>query len=47
MLQAELTALVFALEGVANCAVTIDGGDAAGEGSTLPVLGGCTVTQAQ
>ena len=47
VLQAELTALVFALEGVANCAVTIDGGDTVGEGSTLPVLGTCTVTQAE
>lgn len=47
VLQAELTALVFGLDGVANCAVTITGGDTAGEGSTLPVLSGCAVTQAQ
>lgn len=47
VLQAELTALVFALEGVANCAVTLGGGDTVGEGSTLPVLEICTVTRAE
>lgn len=46
VLQAELTALVFGVEGVANCAVTITGGDVAADRVTLPQLGQLTVTQA-
>lgn len=45
VLQAQLTALVFAVEGVANCAVTITGGDAAAEASTLPCLGQLTLAE--
>lgn len=45
VLQAELTALVFGVEGVANCAVTITGGDVAADSVTLPQLGQLTVTQ--
>lgn len=39
VLQAELTALVFSVEGVANCAVTAEGGDVAGADTALPCLG--------
>ena len=46
VLQAELTALVFGVEGVANCAVTVTGGDAAADRVTLPQLGRLTVTRA-
>lgn len=46
VLQAELTALVFAVEGVANCAVTVDGGDMAADPVTLPQLGQLTLTRA-
>ena len=45
VLQAELTALVFGVEGVANCAVTITGGDVPCSSVTLPQLGQLTVTQ--
>ena len=43
--QAELTALVFGVEGVANCTVTVDGGDLAADSVTLPCLGRLTVTE--
>lgn len=43
--QAELTALVFAVEGVANCTVTVEGGDLAADSVTLPCLGRLTVTE--
>lgn len=43
--QAELTALVFGVEGVANCAVTVEGGDLAADSVTLPCLGRLTVTE--
>lgn len=46
VLQAELTALVFGVPGVANCAVTVTGGDVAGVATVLPRLGTLTVTQA-
>lgn len=46
VLQAELTALVFGVEGVANCAVTVAGGDTAADSVTLPQLRQLTVTQA-
>lgn len=42
--QAELTALVFGVDGVANCAVTVEGGDVSAGGVTLPCLGQLTVT---
>ena len=45
VLQAELTSLVFAVEGVANCAVTLSGGDVAADSVTLPCLGQLTVTE--
>lgn len=45
VLQAQLTALVFEVEGVANCVVTIDGGDVTAEASTLPCLGQLTLTE--
>lgn len=45
VLQAQLTAMVFAVEGVANCAVTLSGGDVAADAVTLPCLGQLTVTQ--
>lgn len=43
--QAELTALVFGVEGVANCTVTMEGGDLAADSVTLPCLGQLTVTE--
>lgn len=46
VLQAELTALVFGAQGVANCAVTVSGGDVACSKVQLPQLGQLTVTQA-
>ena len=45
VLQAQLTALVFAVKGVANCAVTLSGGDTAAEATTLPCLGTLTITE--
>lgn len=45
VLQAELTALTFAVEGVANCVVTLSGGDLAAESVTLPCLGQLSVTE--
>ena len=45
VLQAELTALTFAVEGVANCAVTLSGGDLAAESVTLPCLGQLSITE--
>ena len=46
VLQAQLTAMVFAVEGVANCAVTLSGGDVSADAVTLPCLGQLTVTEA-
>lgn len=43
--QAQLTAMVFSVEGVANCAATIDGGDVDAESVTLPCLGELTITE--
>ena len=43
--QAKLTAVVFAVEGVANCVVTITGGDVAAADTVLPCLGQLTVTE--
>lgn len=43
--QARLTALVFGVEGVANCAVTIDGGDVPADTVTLPCLGQLIITE--
>lgn len=45
VLQAQLTALIFAVKGVANCVVTLSGGDVAAEASTLPCLGQLTITE--
>lgn len=45
VLQAELTALTFAVEGVANCVVTLSGGDLAAESVTLPCLGQLSITE--
>lgn len=45
VLQAQLTAMVFAVEGVANCAVTLSGGDTAADAVTLPCLGQLTLTE--
>lgn len=45
VLRAELTALLFGVEGVANCTVTLPDSDTAGESTTLPVLGTLTVTE--
>lgn len=45
VLQAQLTAMVFGVEGVANCAVTIDGGDISVDAVTLPCLSDLTVTE--
>ena len=45
VLRAELTALVFSVDGVANCTVTLPAADVAAEISTLPVLGALTVTE--
>lgn len=47
VLQAALTALVFAVDGVSNCVVTLTGGDMAADSVTLPCLGQLTVTQTQ
>ena len=44
VLTAQLTAMVFALDGVANCTVVLPRGDVAVEGGQLPVLAGLTVT---
>lgn len=46
VLQAELIALVFGVEGVANCTVTLSGGDLAADSVTLPCLGQLTITEA-
>ena len=43
--QAALTALVFGVEGVANCSVTMAGGDVAADPVTLPCLGSLTVME--
>jgi uncharacterized phage protein gp47/JayE len=43
--QAAITALVFGVEGVANCVVTLSGGDVAADPVTLPCLGSLTVTE--
>lgn len=45
VLRAELTALVFGVDGVANCTVTSPSGDLAGESATLPVLGTLAITE--
>ena len=45
VLQAQLTAMVFAVEGVANCTVTLSGGDTAADPVTLPCLGSLTVNE--
>lgn len=45
VLQAQMTALVFAVKGVANCVVALSGGDAAAEDTTLPCLGQLTITE--
>lgn len=45
VLQAQLTALVFGVKGVANCVVTLSGGDVAAEATTLPCLGQLTITE--
>ena len=45
VLQAELTALVFHTGGVANCAVTVEGGDLPADSVTLPRPGIITVTE--
>ena len=45
VLQAQLTALVFGVKGVANCAVTLAGGDTAAQADVLPCLGTLTVTE--
>lgn len=46
VLQAELTSMVFLAEGVANCAVTISGGDVAAVPTALPCVGTLTITEA-
>jgi len=45
VLRAQLTALIFGVDGVANCTVTLPDSDMAGENTTLPVLGGLTITE--
>ena len=45
VLQAQLTSVVFAVEGVANCTVTIDGGDLTADSITLPCLSTLDVTE--
>jgi uncharacterized phage protein gp47/JayE len=45
VLRAELTALLFAVEGVANCAIAAPADDVAGDSVILPVMGTITVTQ--
>lgn len=44
VLRAELTSLLFAVEGVSNCVVTAPAADLAADGTVLPVLGGLTIT---
>lgn len=46
VLQAELVALVFGVEGVANCVVTLADGEIAADSVGLPCLGQLTVTEA-
>lgn len=46
VLRAQLTALLFQLEGVDNCVLTQPGADLAADSVTLPRLGQVTVTQA-
>lgn len=46
VLQAELTTLVFGVDGVANCTVTISGGDVAADSVSLPCLGQLQITEA-
>lgn len=45
VLQAKLTAMVFGVEGVANCSVAIDGGDVSVDAMTLPCLGKLTIAE--
>lgn len=45
VLRAELTALIFGVDGVANCAVTAPAADLAADGAVLPVLGSLSVTE--
>ncbi len=45
VLQAQLTAMIFAVEGVDNCVVTLSGGDRAADPVTLPCLGSLTITE--
>lgn len=45
VLQAQMTALIFAVKGVANCVVTLSGGDVAAEDTALPCLGQLTITE--
>ena len=47
VLRAQLTALVFAVEGVANCVLTQPAADLAADSVTLPQLGQVTVSQTQ
>ena len=44
VLRAELTALLFGVEGVANCVVTLPAADVAANSVTLPQLGDLTVS---
>ena len=44
MLRAELNGLIFALDAVGNCAVTIPAEDVAAEADQLPRLGTLTIT---
>lgn len=44
VLRAELTALLFGVEGVANCVVTLPAADVAADSVTLPQLGDLTVS---
>lgn len=46
VLQAELTSLVFGVEGVANCTVALAGGDMPADSVTLPCLSSLTITEA-
>ena len=46
ILRAQLTALLFQIEGVANCAVTQPAADVTVDSVTLPKLGQLTVTKA-
>lgn len=45
VLRAELTALVFGADGVANCELTLPGADVAIDGTTLPILGTLTIAE--